>query len=185
MIDIFDSRILDILPQSLSSKPEVQAISYAINMAMRRVLQYREGIKIFSDIEEATNQVLDMLGIELNPLYYDSQSSLEEKRDIISKALSWYEKAGTSSAVRELIESVYGFGEIQEWFKYDGEPFHFKVIVSSQGELVNIATLRKMIERVKKASSYLDTIEVIKPARTSINTGVFARSWAKSVIKEG
>lgn len=184
MIDIFDSRILDILPQSLSSKPEVQAISYAINMAMRRVLQYREGIKIFSDIEEATNQVLDMLGVELNPLYYDSESSLEEKRDIISKALSWYEKAGTSSAVRELIESVYGFGEIQEWFKYNGDPFHFKVVVSSQGEAIDISSLRKMIERVKNASSYLDTIEVVKPARASINTGVFVRSWSKSVIKE-
>lgn len=185
MIDIYDSRILDILPQSLISTPEVQAGSYAINMAIRRVLQYRENLRIFSDLGEASNEILDMLGVELNPLYYDSQSSLEEKRNVISNALSWYEKAGTSSAVRELIESVYGFGEVQEWFKYDGDPFHFKIFVSSQGETIDIATLRKMINRVKNASSFLDTIEIVKPARANINTGVFTRSWSKSVIKEG
>ena len=116
MINLYNGNITDIMPEALAKKPEVQALGYAISKATQRLMNYCQNISIYVAIDTLPENVLDRLAIELNTQYYDSTLSIEVKRTLIKNTLNWYMYTGTAAAVTELVESVFGNGEVKEWF---------------------------------------------------------------------
>lgn len=161
MINLYDSSITDILPEPLSNDPKVQALGYAIKRAMQRLLNYCQNISVYAVIDTAPEQVLDLLAVELNTQYYDDSMPVEVKRNLIKNTLIWYTKTGTKAAVQELVENIFGNGEVQEWFDYGGDPFCFKVITSninSTDEMIQ--QLASIVGSVQNARSHLDSVVV-------------------------
>jgi P2-related tail formation protein len=85
-----------------------------------------------------------------------------------------YSKLGTSFAVEEVIKTYFGDGRVEEWFEYDGEPYHFKVYATDP----TIATTRQaeflqILEVVKRKSMVLDEIIIGLSSNITnhINTG--------------
>lgn len=165
MIKLYDSNITDILPESLSKKPEVVALGYALNKAIQRLLGYCQNIGIYDSIDTLPEQVLDLLALEFKTQYYDDAFSIEVKRTLIKNTLNWYMYSGTVTAVTEMVTSVFGDGEIEEWFDYDGEPYHFKVRTSninSTDEMIQLVT--NLVKSVQNVRSQLEevTVEVMQ-----------------------
>lgn len=172
MISLFDSNITSILPEVLSGKNEVIALGYAINKATQRMLSACEKISVYAAIDVATDEVLDLLAIELNTQYYDTSLNIDAKRRLIKGTLSWYMKAGTPAAIEELIQAVFGEGTVQEWFEYGGDPFYFKVKTNAT-LTPEISTLfSEMLQRVKNARSHIEAIEIHRTIEQEIMTGV-------------
>ena len=131
MIKLQDSNITDILPEVFTSDPKNVALGYALQGAMRRLLEYSRTTSVYAAIDVAGDDVLDMLAAELDTQYYDVLLDVEAKRKLVKNTLIWYGKAGTPAAVEELITSVFGEGRVEEWFDYGGEPFYFKVYTNA------------------------------------------------------
>ena len=142
MINLNDSHITAILPEVLASDPKTKALSYALNRAMQRLIGYCQNIGVYNTIDTLPEEILDLLAAELNTQYYDDSLSVRVKRSLIKNTLVWYMNTGTPAAVTELVKAVFGDGEIEEWFEYDGEPYHFKIYTS------NINTTDEMIQQV-------------------------------------
>lgn len=142
MINLNDSHITDILPEALASDPKTKALSHALNKAMQRLIGYCRNIGVYNAIDTLPEPVLDLLAVELNTQYYDDSLSITVKRRLLKNTLVWYMNTGTPAAVTELVKAVFGDGEIEEWFEYGGEPYHFKIYTS------NINTTDKMIQQV-------------------------------------
>ena len=179
MIKLYDSNITDILPESISEDPAVQALGYAVQRAMQRLIDYCQNINIYATIDTLPEPILDLLALELNTQYYDDTMDVEIKRSFIKNTLKWYTKTGTAAAVTELVEAVFGSGEIEEWFKYGGEPYHFKIRtfnISSTDEMLRLA--EALVKSVQNVRSHLE--EVIVEIRESMTL----RVGIKAIIED-
>ena len=113
----------------------------------------------WNKIDELEDSVLDEMAYELNIPWYDSTAPLLTKREIIKKSDLVYSKLGTKYAIEQIISSYFGTGELQEWFEYGGEPFHFKVL-SDNPALVNenYELFLRLLNIAKRKSAHLDAI---------------------------
>lgn len=161
MIDLYNSNITKILPESLAGEASVQALGYAINKAMKRLIDHCQYIGVYAAIDTAPEKILDMLALDLNTQYYDDSLNIEVKRALIKNTLVWYMGTGTPAAVVEMVEAVFGNGEIQEWFEYGGEPYHFKINTSninSTDEMIR--QIEALIGSIQNVRSYLEEVSV-------------------------
>ena len=148
--------------------PEVEAISYALQMAVIRVMAAAEKTKCYSDIEKLNDDTLDYFAVEMRTMYYNQSFPIDKKRAIIKNTLNWYTKGGTPSAVKELLDVAFGTGDLEEWFDYGGDPFHFAAVIPvSEGEAVgNMNLFRELIQKIKNERSHCD--ELILEERTAL-----------------
>ena len=152
MINLYNSHITDILPPYLAKNPKTQALSYALNGAMQRLLDYSRNISVYASIDTLPEQILDLLAVELNTQYYDDSFDVKIKRNLVKNTLKWYMTTGTLAAVEEAVAAVFGNGEVKEWFDYGGEPYHFKIYTS------NINTTDEMIQQITDIVSSVQNV---------------------------
>lgn len=160
MINIKDGELKDILPAEFTRRPEIIALSYAIKRAYERYLPYMDRILIYADIDNAPENALDLLAVELNTRYYSNDYPLETKRKLIKTALLTATKDGTAYAVNTVLEQVWGNGKTVDWYDYGGTPNHFRIELESAEDLDLIDTITKTIESVKRKTARLDEIIV-------------------------
>lgn len=160
MTKLYDSQIVQILPDCLSERAETQAVSYAISQAIKRLIDYCGNIGVFAMLDTMPEYAIDVLAVELDTQYYDTAFTIDTKRRLIKNTLMWYLRAGTQSAVSELVETVFGEGEVIEWFDYGDEPYYFKIITNAAMTPDTDAMFTRMIERVKNVRSHIRAVEI-------------------------
>ena len=127
MTSLRDSQIIDILPDILKYRPDVQAVSYAIRMQIARIYDLSQRCRMLADVDALGEDVLDLLAIELQSIYYDTSLPIDKKRDIIRSTLRWHWYGGTKASVEDYIRTSFGGGDVTEWYEYGGSPYTFKI----------------------------------------------------------
>jgi len=184
MINLRGGEIKYLLPENLVDD-DVKALSYALGKVIERMLDYADDCRIFVAVSNMPEKILDVLAIELRSPYYDVTMDLETKRQIIKNTLIWHSKAGTPSAVNELIGSVFGYGRVIEWFDFVAEPYTpgtFDIETNGQITEERIDELKTVIEKVKNVRSHLRNLTSIgRMINSNSYTGVAvtARSYIK------
>lgn len=179
MIKLQESQIAQILPEHLSGKESVQALSYALHMAVRRLIGYCGNIGVFSAIDTVPVDVLDLLALELNTQYYDSSIEIEAKRALIKNTMVWYMSGGTPRAVEELIAAVFGEGSVSEWFEYGDEPYYFKITTNAKMTPEVNAQFSAMLAKVKNTRSHIRAIEIHRTIEQALHPGLGVLSGYK------
>jgi phage tail P2-like protein len=161
MISFYKGQITDVLPNNFTSNVDVQALSYAVKNAMQKLQNYADKTLIYTSINNLSEKLLNHLAVEIRAPYYSEDMNLETKQDIIQNTIAWYCKAGTSSAVKDLVVAIFGTGEVSEWFNYSGEAGHFKITTENYNITTdNLEKFETIIERLKRKSAVLDAIEI-------------------------
>lgn len=160
MISLYDSEIAEIMPSLMKKSPEVQALSYAISRQMKKIHNYVNNSMVYASIDTLPEEILDLLAVELRTQYYDETLEISVKRTLIKGTLLWYSKAGTPQAVAELVEAVFGEGEVEEWFDYGADPGYFKITTNAIMTPDMDTVFNKMINRVKNTRSHLQAVEI-------------------------
>lgn len=160
MISFEKSEITDILPENLKNKPECIALSYALKKANETLVAYAKRTSVFAVIDSLSEEMLDILAIELRTQYYDESFSIERKRALVKNTILWYHKAGTVSAVQEMIDNVFSSGIILEWFKTGGAPGTFIISTTNTITPKLIEEFNKVVSNVKNVRSHLENIVV-------------------------
>lgn len=160
MTNFYDSEILDILPENLKIKPECIALSYALKKANQRLIKYANQTSVYAVIDVLPEKMLDILAIELRTQYYDDTFPLNKKRALVKNTMQWYHKAGTVSAVQEMIDNVFTSGMILEWYETGGEPGTFTISTTNLITPALIEEFKKVITNVKNVRSHLENIVV-------------------------
>lgn len=159
MIKLRDGRITDILPYNLSSQLETQALAYALHRQIEKLCKLADKVKFLTAIQEAPNEILDYLAIELRTPCYKMEYSLEVKRNLVLSTLPYYMKLGTTYMVNSIIQTIFGNGHIVEFFEADLEPHHFMVnIKGAEPTSRPTAEFREVLEEVKRKSQWLDAV---------------------------
>mgnify|MGYP000125717470 CR=1 FL=1 len=161
MTDLYNGQITDLLNNAYRYDPEVIAFSYAILQEKRRIMQELAQTRTMSVIDDLPESILDVLAVELRTPYYVDSLSVDAKREIIKKSFLWAARAGTVSAVEELIQAVFGEGDVVEWPDFTEEPREpgtFDIVTS--GQLTPDATtfFTRVVKRVKNVRSHIRRI---------------------------
>lgn len=163
MIKLTDARLTDALPKTLAEQPWVQALAEASRKMRRRVMAYADRTRLFCDIDEASEEALDVLAVELQTPLYKNDYPLTVKRQIVKNSMLYYIRSGTRGAVEELLADIYQGAEVEEWFEYGGKPNYFRVAIDISRTTVPVAEmtpaeLESWLYSVKRASSALESL---------------------------
>ncbi len=185
MINIRDGTTLDLIPEALRKEPEIQAASFALHETAKMLLDKVDRSMVYAGIDILPEEIIDLLAEEFRAQYYDGSMSLQKKRESVKKAMQWYKKAGTLSAVDELVEFMYGDHKVHEWFQYDGQPYTFRVEIMG----LNVQTTEKGMEnflsalqKVKNTRSLLEMLIFHRRIDQQVYSGAAAASYSRQVI---
>lgn len=157
---MMNSSVNQLFPSFILSDKNGYAMARAIARALQIVCDtVQDGIDTVMRIDKMPEWRLDELAWEFNITWYDYAASIDEKREQIKGAMSYYDRLGTPAAVRRAISDVYGAGYVSEWFEYGGEPYHFKVYTTNVSVLhENRERFIKLLDKVKNVRSVLDNL---------------------------
>lgn len=183
MIKLTDARLTDALPKTLAEQPWVQALAEASRKMRRRVMAYADRTRLFCDIDEASEETLDALAVELQTPLYKNDYPLTVKRQIVKNSMLYYIRSGTRGAVEELLADIYQGAEVEEWFEYGGKPNYFRVAIDISRTTVPVAEmapaeLESWLYSVKRASSALESLSYM--IRHAITIGCKVEAFLQS-----
>lgn len=161
MIKLKEGQLTDILPPQMARDIETQCISYALQQQIKKVLRLADRTRTMAVIDELPEKILDILAVELRTPYYQENMNLETKRSIIKRTLLWHTKAGTPSAVEELVAVIFGEGSVIEWFDYDEPPYTpgtFDILTNARMTEEITENFISIIQRVKNTRSHIRRI---------------------------
>lgn len=172
MISFVDSEILNILPDDFKTKPECIALSYALKRANQKLVKYTDNTSVYAVIDTLPEKMLDILAIELRTQYYDDTFPIEKKRALVKNTMQWYHRAGTVSAVQEMIDNVFTSGMILEWYETGGEPGTFTISTTNLITPELIEEFNKVVRNVKNVRSHLENIVVGNKVDMNFNVAI-------------
>lgn len=165
-----EADIIRILPAWMKEDEAVKGLAEGINDLFREPGGRIKTLRTWDQINNLPETELDELAWELNIDWYQQSMTIEQKRAVISSAGMVMEKRGTKYAVSEVVNTAFGAGEVLEWFDYEGDPYHFKIVVNAD-EVTRFDPdyIRLMLGKVKPARAALDEILYVLTALFEIN----------------
>lgn len=161
MANIREISLVDLIPPNLAKDPKVKAAAEALDAELQAVTQAVDQCLIISRIDELSENVLDLLAWEFHVDFYEPDLPIEQKRELIKKSIVFHKKKGTPAAVEDLVITIFGDGQVQEWFEYGGQPYHFKVLTNNgSATTTDVERFEKAVESVKNARSVLEAVEI-------------------------
>lgn len=110
---------------------------------------------------DCPERLLPWLAWALSVDEWDEQWSDTQKRNAIDASVYLHRHKGTPAAVQRAVDLIFDDAEVQEWFNYGGQPFHFRVV--SEGAFTSerdYQRLIRLIESAKNARSWLEAIVI-------------------------
>lgn len=146
---------------------------YAMAKALEAGLAYmlhvcQTGMDTLQNVEKMPEWRLDEMADELNCLY-DYNANLEAKRHWIRFATPYFYAYGTPQAIYNYLEGYFDEVELEEYWQFDGDPFHFRVIVSGTWTDELEAWARKAIAVAKNARSVFDGLGMSTQTRINVH----------------
>lgn len=158
MVKVQNGGIKDILPPNLIS-PETLSISYAMENAQKRMMEFALSLHLYAEIEQVPDHVLDLLALEMRTQYYEQTMPRKMKERLVMQTLAWYMHAGTPSILDEFLGTVLEGGYTEEWYTYGGRPYHFKAYALTGDNELHLGygtKVKRSIEAYKNIRSRLE-----------------------------
>lgn len=174
MSNIYDVNWPAIVPPSIAGDEQVKAITEAITPQIQEVSNAIKECIILARLDEQPEAVVDLLAWQYHVDFYSGDLPIEQKRDLVRTSIDAHMHKGTPYAVEQVVKAILGEAEVQEWFDYGGEPYHFRV-VKIGGQMVDAdmyTNLKSAINKVKNTRSWLEGVSLSRTIDSEIFFGV-------------
>ncbi|MGJ0848251.1 phage tail protein [Tissierella praeacuta] len=157
MIKAQEVKLYDILPSILKNDKTIAAIAKVLQKYINENYEYIERLNILSNIDNIENEeLIDHLAYQFHVDFYDPSLNLDKKRKLVKRSIAQHRKKGTPMAVERLMQTIFGGGGVEEWFEYDGDPYHFKAMVDISALSDGLDTFHRALNTVKNTRSHLE-----------------------------
>ncbi|SEU24389.1 phage tail protein, P2 protein I family [Lacrimispora sphenoides] len=173
MIKLSDAELISLLPPFFKENVDIQALSYAIKKGMEKMLAYAGLSSLCANIDGLPDNIVDLLALEFKSQYYDESMDIDVKRDIVKNSIAWYAKGGTVSAVDEMVQTIFGEGEVVEWYEYNGEPGTFYIKTNTELSPDIIKSFNEIVDKVKNIRSHLTNVKISREIKNTCYAAVF------------
>lgn len=174
-MDIKNLSLLELQTESMKKDPTTIAMCAALEPLLKQIAVSIDKSVIVPDIDNVSEEVLNELAWQWHVDFYEG--TVEQKRQLVKNALIIHLTKGTPFAVETLIQTIFGQGRVEEWFAYDGQPYHFRVIVdniSATGEQAD--KFIRLLDSAKNKRSKLDQILIGMSADFNIYTAAIVHT---------
>ncbi|WPC41219.1 phage tail protein I [Clostridium sp. JS66] len=130
MVDIYNAKLLDLLPPNLQQDPDMIAASKSIDKSFLEVVEESKKCILLPNIDNLESDVVDLLAWRQHVDFYNTSFDLAIRRELVKKSIPWHRRKGTSSVVEELVSTFFKNSKIEEWFEYGGDPYYFRIVLN-------------------------------------------------------
>lgn len=165
MIKLKDSSIIMFIPRFLRNDKKIKNLITAIDTVFREILERFSSMKRMQKIAEGdlTDDEIELLLWEKHVDYFDKTLTKEQKIKLIQNAERAHLKKGTRAVLETHLKIIFGELDVQEWFEYEANPNHFRVIIADKRPADDvISTLNRTIEEYKTTRSVFDGIMIVQ-----------------------
>lgn len=160
-----NQHLLEVIPPNLVQNDVDHRIIEAIGNQEAKFFLKVDNSIIGDNLEGQPDEVIWHLLWE-NHLIKNSEGlalakSKKERADLIRSAVELHRSKGTPYAIERALEVVGVDGHNEEWFEFDGEPYHFWVELSLGQKLSDLDLIREMIMEYKNERSWFDGFVVM------------------------
>lgn len=153
-------QLAQLLPASIAADTTVKNISLSVETILQTVAGQTAAVLLLPHLDELPEAVIDELAWQYHVDTYSADFAIDVKRQLIRQSIAWHHKKGTPAAVTDMLSTIYASAQLEEFWEYGGEPYHFRVTV---GE-----------DRTDSAQTIDDAIRVIKLSKN-------VRSWLDGI----
>lgn len=170
MVNLKEAQITSVLPPHMAAEARTQALSRALNKLVNMALGYVPGALLFTNIDNLSEEVIDMMAVDMRTHFYDETLPLNTKRQLVKNTLYWHTIAGTPGAIEKLADVVFGEGTVGEWFEEELEHGYFTVnSVNQKVTNEKAEDFLRLLESIKRKSQHLATVQLISDGQLGIN----------------
>ncbi len=177
-MDLSNINLLQLMTQYMQSDPSTIALCDALDPQLQDISNEIISVLIYANLDNVPEVILDEVAWGYNIEFYDAGSDIELKRKLVNNAIIIHRTKGTPFAVKKLIEDVFGYGDLLEWFQYSGDPYNFKVRVEHTAG-INIPRFLTLINSVKNSRSFLEAIELTFRGIIGIKENIYKRDLTR------
>ena len=160
--------------ESMKQDPTTCAMSDVLSDIFNAVDTERSLIR--TQLDTWPEEILDIIAVEKNIFWYDPNAAGDIKRNIIRNCNKVFRTLGTN---------YFGDGQIEEWYEYDGQPYHFRVLTTNTKVTGDLAEqFHKAVEAVKRKSTRLHEVLLLMSANLNIYYGFVMHTGDKITIRQ-
>lgn len=162
MINFEDVTLEKIVPQALKNEEEVKALSYALKIQMDKLLRQAEKLDFWTDLENASEMILNAMGFELNIPAWSLKLKREQKINMIKNSMIQKRTLGSLEMLASFLTIRLGnYVEIKEWFKTGGAPGTFKILTQNAGTNdEDVEEVKKIAKKVSRLSQHISAVTI-------------------------
>lgn len=147
------------LPEWMRDDTTAQGLAYAVQNQLSAAASEISLVALYPRIATMGESLLDEIAWGLNIPEYRSEYDIDIKRRLVQTAIQTHRVRGTVAAVEKVVADIFGDGWVEEWFDYDGDPYHFRIHTSNIGAVnadaeafdhavVSTKNLRSVLEEI-------------------------------------
>ena len=150
--DMNRENLLFTLPSVLKKDKGMLPLGETVATALERLQGRVDLPTIYSHID-------DILAQDFKVDWYDYNQTIDVKRAIIKDSFYVHRHLGTVGAVKRALSDVWSSYLLEEWFQYDGEPYHFRVAIADNDfTIAKREQAIRLVNLTKNVRSWLDDI---------------------------
>jgi len=182
---IYDLSVLDLLPENIKNDPDMKAASKSIDAGFLVLAEKSKDLVMLPRVHEQPEPILDHLAYYLHVDFYDRTLDIETKREIVQNSVYLHQIKGTPRAVEVLIQTLFGEGEVEEWFDYGGDPYRFRVVTPNESVTQERASeFIRALDSVKNLRSHLDNVIILQQEKLSLYFAGFVHQGSFETYKQ-
>lgn len=153
--------VTSLLPDSLKKDPFIVALAEAAEIELKEAYREAKIIANLHEIDKLPEFLLDFLAHEKHVDFYDNTLPIDKKRELIKNSPMLHRKKGTPWAVEQAVSTIFGDANVEEWYEFDGQPFHFAVELKPVGNFKNADMARMLVLAYKNKRSRFDDFVIL------------------------
>lgn len=184
--------LLSVLPVILANDDDMKSLAEAAAQRLSSRLEEIEKARIYPNIKNADGELLDILAKDFKVDWWNTGYTLQEKRDVFEASFYTHRHMGTPGSVEAALSSIYGGGKVEEWYEYDGLPYHFAVSIWLKGTVFGPNEQETIVNKInyfKNVRSVMDWINFVFPELeqkmkigTHIGAGIVVTTMPRSGV---
>lgn len=171
--------MIELLPHFMREDETIKTLCNSVDKLITDVAIKIDEISVWDAIDILDHGTLDELAWEMDIDWWETAWDIKVKRDTIRTAIKIMSKRGTKSAVINAVANAFGSGYVEEWFEYDGEPYHF---IAGTEEVITeekIENFLKLVEIAKNERSVLELVEAARKIEADAKVGSIVYGYSE------
>ena len=175
-----DLNFLDFIPRFMRAAGDNSGLAAGLTAFLKIRAAAIKNLNCFEFVNDLTEAEIDFLAECFDIFYFRQDWTLAEKKACINGWDGMRALAGTKGALEQILKLYFNDSSIiiEEWFDYNGEPYHFRIYANSSDVQ---AFLPVLFAKAKRTSQILDGVYIgIKPlCFYNVGLGIYADTQAE------